>query len=64
MAYGYGFGKPSKKSKKTNNVKWDNSKTFVNVKQGASAKINQGGNAFAINASDIGVVRVRPGQEG
>ncbi|CAM4499470.1 hypothetical protein FHS16_005577 [Paenibacillus endophyticus] len=46
-----------------NSVKKDNGKTFVNVKQGANASINQGGNAFAINASDIGVVRVRPGQQ-
>ncbi|MCG7408745.1 hypothetical protein MH117_15035 [Paenibacillus sp. ACRRX] len=34
----------------------------VNVKQSASASTGQGGNAFAINASDVGVVRtdIRP----
>ncbi|MFS0839011.1 hypothetical protein [Paenibacillus sp. 1P03SA] len=29
----------------------------VNVKQSARAHTGQGGNAFAINASDVGVVR-------
>jgi hypothetical protein len=29
----------------------------VNVKQSARASTGQGGNAFAINASDVGVVR-------
>ncbi|MGO4547200.1 hypothetical protein AB4Z29_20675 [Paenibacillus sp. 2TAB23] len=53
----------NKHYKQGNSVKKDNGKTFVNVKQGANASINQGGNAFAINASDIGVVRVRPGQQ-
>jgi hypothetical protein len=56
--------KRSKHSKQANSVKWDNSKTFVGVKQHANAYINQGGNAFAINAVDIGVVRIRPGQQG
>ncbi|WP_029192756.1 hypothetical protein [Paenibacillus harenae] len=60
MAY---FGqKKGKKSKRSNVVKWGNGKTKVNVNQSAFAFINQGGNAFAINATDIGVVRIRPGQ--
>lgn len=46
-----------------NIVKWGNGKTNVNVKQGAIANIGQGGNAIAINASEIGVVRIRPGQQ-
>ncbi|WP_176707739.1 MULTISPECIES: hypothetical protein [Bacillales] len=52
-----------KHAKQGNWVKKNNGKTFVNVKQGASATINQGGNAFAINASEVGVVRIRPGQQ-
>jgi hypothetical protein len=40
--------------------KWNNGKTKVNVGQSARASINQGGNAISINASDIGVVRIRP----
>ncbi|MGG1636731.1 hypothetical protein MHH56_28015 [Paenibacillus sp. FSL K6-3182] len=52
-----------KHSKQGNTVKKNNGKTFVNVKQNAHASINQGGNAFAINATDIGVVRIRPGQQ-
>lgn len=35
----------------------------VGVKQSANATINQGGNAFAINASEIGIVRIVPGQQ-
>lgn len=35
----------------------------VRVKQSANATINQGGNAFAINASEIGIVRIVPGQQ-
>ncbi|CAM4106287.1 hypothetical protein L1N85_11985 [Paenibacillus alkaliterrae] len=56
----YNFGKHSKKS---NAVKWKNSKTRVNVKQKANAFVFFGGNAIAVNASDIGVVRTRPGNE-
>ncbi|WP_200961507.1 hypothetical protein [Paenibacillus sp. Soil522] len=52
-----------KHSKLGNSVKKDNGKTFVNVKQSANAMINQGGNAFAINATEVGVVRIRPGQQ-
>ncbi|MCZ8511319.1 hypothetical protein O9H85_02470 [Paenibacillus filicis] len=33
------------------------SKNAVRVKQSAQARTGQGGNAFAINASDVGVVR-------
>lgn len=52
-----------KQFKKVFSVKKNNGKTFVNVKQGASAVISQGGNAFAINASEVGVVRIRPGKK-
>ncbi len=57
--------KPNKRknSRQTNTTKWSNGTTNVHVKQGASATINQGGNAFAINASEIGVVRIRPGTQ-
>jgi hypothetical protein len=37
-----------------------NGKTNTKVGQKATANINQGGNAIAINASEIGVVRIRP----
>ncbi|MCS7459351.1 hypothetical protein N0M98_04295 [Paenibacillus doosanensis] len=39
-------------------------KNTVVVKQHSSARTGQGGNAFAINASDVGVVRtdVAPGR--
>jgi|GEM_PF-899609 len=56
------YGKKHPNVKK-NSVKWNSGNTFVNTTQSASASINQGGNAFAINASDIGVVRIRPGQQ-
>lgn len=52
-----------KHSKQDSSVKKDNGKTFVNVKQGANATINQGGDAFAINATEVGVVCIRPGQQ-
>jgi len=34
-------------------------KTVVIIKQGAHAHTGQGGNAIAINASDVGVVRTK-----
>lgn len=52
-----------KRKSSTNTIKVGNGKTHVNLKQGASATIGQGGNAIAINASEIGVVRIRPGQQ-
>ncbi|RCW48994.1 hypothetical protein [Paenibacillus prosopidis] len=39
-------------------VKKDNTK--IKFKQGASASVGSNGNAFAINASDVAVVRIRP----
>lgn len=53
----------SRKSSNKNIVKWGNGKTNIRVGQSANASIGQGGNAFAINASEIGVVRIRPGQQ-
>ncbi|WP_205516624.1 hypothetical protein [Paenibacillus sp. SYP-B3998] len=35
-------------------------KTKVRVRQSAKASIGQGGNAISVNASEIGVVRIRP----
>ncbi|MEW9700514.1 hypothetical protein [Paenibacillus sp. SI8] len=49
--------KHSKEQKATN---FNNSKTKVKVRQSAQASIGQGGNAIVINASEIGVVRIRP----
>ncbi|MGO4270341.1 hypothetical protein AB4Z22_10905 [Paenibacillus sp. TAF58] len=46
-----------KSSKKTS---FSNGKTKVRVGQSASATIGQGGNAISINASEVGVVRIRP----
>jgi hypothetical protein len=39
---------------------YSNGKTKVRVRQSAKATIGQGGNAISINASEIGVVRIRP----
>ncbi|MDQ0060104.1 hypothetical protein [Paenibacillus harenae] len=55
--------KQRKQSRQLNTTKWSSGTTNVHVKQGANATINQGGNAFAINASEIGVVRIRPGSQ-
>ncbi|WP_192896614.1 hypothetical protein [Cohnella sp. AR92] len=49
-----------KKNKSSRTVKWSSHKTNVKVGQTANASINQGGNAISINATDIGVVRIRP----
>lgn len=43
-------------------TKWKNEKNTVITKQSSSAVIKQGGNAFAINASEVGVVKIRPGR--
>lgn len=48
------------KRSSTRTRKWNDAKTKVRVRQSASAVINQGGNAISINASEIGVVRIRP----
>jgi len=47
-------------SQRRNSKKWSGKKTKVSVKQGARANIGQGGNSIAINASEVGVVRIRP----
>lgn len=39
---------------------YSNGKTKVRVRQSANATIRQGGNAISINASEVGVVRIRP----
>jgi hypothetical protein len=49
-----------KSSKQNKVVNIDNGKTKIRLGQSALAKIGQGGNAIAINASEIGVVRIRP----
>ncbi|MBW7459330.1 hypothetical protein ACFOLF_02835 [Paenibacillus sepulcri] len=51
-----------KKSKQTNNVSFENSKTKFKASQLANATVAQGGNAFAINANELGIIRIRPGQ--
>ncbi|MCM3630724.1 hypothetical protein M3194_25655 [Paenibacillus glycanilyticus] len=58
------MGRKRTKSADKNVVKWSSGTTNVRVGQSANATINQGGNAFAINASEIGVVRLRPGAQG
>ncbi|WP_282939141.1 hypothetical protein [Paenibacillus sp. RC67] len=50
-----------RKHKSVNNVQLDNSKTKFRAKQTANASVGQGGNAFAINANELGVIRVRTG---
>ncbi|CAM3100337.1 hypothetical protein PALU110988_01390 [Paenibacillus lupini] len=57
------MGRKRTKSADKNVVKWSSGTTNVRVGQSAKAIINQGGNAFAINASEIGVVRIRPGAQ-
>ena len=47
--------------KKKNSVEIDNGKTKFQANQSASAFVGQGGNAFAINANELGVIRIRPG---
>ncbi|MBP1962166.1 hypothetical protein [Paenibacillus aceris] len=39
---------------------YSNGKTKVRVRQSASATIGQGGNSISVNASEVGVVRIRP----
>ncbi|WP_164515096.1 hypothetical protein [Paenibacillus lentus] len=46
------------RSKKTNKRRhWKNGRNVVHVTQSARSSTGQGGNSFAINASDVGVVR-------
>ncbi|ACT03953.1 hypothetical protein [Paenibacillus sp. JDR-2] len=58
------MGRKGTKSADKNIVKWSKGTTNVRVGQSSNATINQGGNAFAINATEIGVVRIRPGAQG
>ncbi|MGE6226885.1 hypothetical protein [Paenibacillus chitinolyticus] len=51
-----------KKHAKVNVTKVKKSRTTVIVKQAAKARTGQGGNAFAINASDVGVVKTKVGR--
>ncbi|UJF31322.1 hypothetical protein [Paenibacillus hexagrammi] len=48
------------KRKALNSKNWSNGKTKVRVRQSGRANIAQGGNAIVVNASEIGVVRIRP----
>jgi len=43
--------------KSNSKSKMRNGKNVVNVTQRARARSGQGGNVFAINASDVGVIR-------
>ncbi|MGX4586217.1 hypothetical protein [Paenibacillus chitinolyticus] len=45
------------KDTKVKSSKVNTTHNKVNVNQSAKARTGQGGNAFAINASDVGVVR-------
>ena len=51
-----------KRAKKV--TKFDSQRAKIRVGQSASATNNQGGNSIAINAVEIGVVRLNPGQQG
>ncbi|WP_020616572.1 hypothetical protein [Paenibacillus daejeonensis] len=53
-----------KSTRQTNIVGSDSSNTRFRAKQSASATVGQGGNAFAINSNELGVIRVRAGQQG
>lgn len=52
-----------KRQKSVNNVEVDNSRTKFKAKQSANASVNQGGNAIAINANELGIIRIRPGAQ-
>ncbi|WP_217559316.1 hypothetical protein [Paenibacillus sp. GbtcB18] len=54
--------KHEKKHVKVKVTKVKKSRTTVIVKQAAQARTGQGGNAIAINASDVGVVRTKVGR--
>ncbi|MFE5322793.1 hypothetical protein ACFQ88_29330 [Paenibacillus sp. NPDC056579] len=43
------------------NAEIDKSRTKFKSRQSANASVNQGGNAFAINANELGIIRIRPG---
>ncbi|SEF68969.1 hypothetical protein [Paenibacillus sp. UNC499MF] len=54
--------KHEKKHTKVKVTKVKKSRNTVIVKQAAKARTGQGGNAFAINASDVGVVKTNVGR--
>jgi hypothetical protein len=47
----------------TNKVDVDKSRVKFRAKQVASANIGQGGNAIAINANELGNIRIRTGRQ-
>ncbi|GBF77328.1 hypothetical protein PA598K_05872 [Paenibacillus sp. 598K] len=55
--------KRGKHSRQTNIVGSDSSNTRFRARQSARATVGQGGNAFAINSNELGVIRVRAGQQ-
>lgn len=52
-----------KRQRSVNTVEVDKSRLKFQARQSASATINQGGNAIAINANELGNIRVRAGQQ-
>jgi hypothetical protein len=57
-------GMSKKKVKKVNNVSVDKGRVKFGAKQSATAFVGQGGNAFAINANELGVIKVPGGGGG
>ncbi|XEC95904.1 hypothetical protein AB6A23_04880 [Paenibacillus tarimensis] len=55
--------KKGKAVKNVNTVDVDKSRVKFKASQSASAYVGQGGNAFAINANELGNIRVRAGQQ-
>lgn len=55
--------KRGKTVKHVNTVEVDKSRLKFKAKQSAGAFVGQGGNAFAINANELGNIRVRSGQQ-
>ncbi|MEK4433862.1 hypothetical protein [Paenibacillus sp. FSL K6-2862] len=56
--------KRQKYAKQVNRVEVDKSRLKFQARQSAKASVGQGGNAFAINANELGNIRVRAGQQG
>ncbi|MCM3174951.1 MULTISPECIES: hypothetical protein [Paenibacillus] len=52
-----------KQAKHVNRVEVDKSRLKFHATQSAKASVGQGGNAFAINANELGNIRVRAGQQ-
>ncbi|MCG7377908.1 MULTISPECIES: hypothetical protein [Paenibacillus] len=57
------MAKKPKHAKHVNRVEVDKSRLKFNARQSAKASVGQGGNAFAINANELGNIRVRAGQQ-